>query len=962
MAEPDLSRGGAQPPRAGDTQQYGAGSFGTRGKIAVDSADVRAAKADVAALHKEFAGLLGTLKSLTAEFKKLGSAMPSTGKPATGGGGGGNGAGAGISNGGRGAGAGGGGGAVSSEGAIGGSKYYKTKMGLAAGLFGAEQLGSFWERRLPENIAVDTVGQRLSYGANGGISNLQATNAAMAASPFTSSRADMAQTAAQFTTMTGVASNGQLSAGMRTGLASASSLSVINPGMSQAEGGAMYGRLQSVKQTPMGWRVGQRIAVRGRSATAVFQDVRMQLRSKGVAIDLAAKEGVQPGGRIDMWLDQYFGEDQEQKDSFIQWLRSQQTFESKGNSGTFDPAKGANSPDYLKAGGVDTNSVYYKDLTTSTKRANREQVTFATKYGDISMQIELHDKANAAANAAAQATPFGPQMGPLASGFMQVEGILNSIGILRLLGIGRGAGGGMAGKLNLFKRAKPAGAAGVPGVSGGAGGLSGLGGGLSTAEMGVNAAGETVPLATLPAPPAGAAAGGAGLGAGGTAAIAIPVIISIIAALGLKDAMEEAKAHKAAGVETRKDKLVSWATIQSGQEGSADAAGSANFKGSIVKSMNPFLGAAVDSSNPDSIWSRAKSGWDNFWGGTGDPMQDQLQGISPQLRPKLAAMMKDNPNLFVNSGYRTFAKQSALQAQGFPVATGGSLHTSGRAADMGGDMSWLMENASKYGLWHPDPNEPWHVEGLDTKTLRGGYSMLGALNLGTATSGFQPGLLPAALLASLTGGGSSASSSAGGTGTTTGGEGSGASGPVDPNDPQIIDKLLHAIRTTESGGDYKSHTRAYGASGAYQFVPTTWNNYKGYAEAYMAPPEIQDEKAREMATNAWNQYHDPRKVAQYWFWPAEVGNDNFVVPGNGGITLGQYAERWMKNFGPVGDPGMTGGGGGGLNVNHAGNHFTINLGGIHVAQASMAEAERFADMVMGKIQERAGTLELRGAP
>lgn len=53
--------------------------------------------------------------------------------------------------------------------------------------------------------------------------------------------------------------------------------------------------------------------------------------------------------------------------------------------------------------------------------------------------------------------------------------------------------------------------------------------------------------------------------------------------------------------------------------------------------------------------------------------------------------------------------------------------------------------------------------------------------------------------------------------------------------------LKDRIICCESGGDYTAQNPVSTASGRYQFLDTTWNNYKGYSKARLAPPGVQDE-------------------------------------------------------------------------------------------------------------------------
>ncbi len=97
----------------------------------------------------------------------------------------------------------------------------------------------------------------------------------------------------------------------------------------------------------------------------------------------------------------------------------------------------------------------------------------------------------------------------------------------------------------------------------------------------------------------------------------------------------------------------------------------------------------------------------------------------------------------------------------------------------------------------------------------------------------------------------------------------------DPAGPQLNVKvpkhfgdILLTIRTIESGGNYTIPKNKGGASGAYQYIDSTWNNFKGYPSAYLAPAAIQDERAlADVKAILWTWKGDVSMVPVIWYYP-----------------------------------------------------------------------------------------------
>jgi hypothetical protein len=132
----------------------------------------------------------------------------------------------------------------------------------------------------------------------------------------------------------------------------------------------------------------------------------------------------------------------------------------------------------------------------------------------------------------------------------------------------------------------------------------------------------------------------------------------------------------------------------------------------------------------------------------------RMSKLQPSLREKLIRMMRENPRVGINSGYRdeshqerlfyeqmeeTTADRSEVEWDGrywkpksgkpFTAPPGRSMHGVGLAADIfeeGRDYSWIVANSARFGLnnwrakgWRHD--EPWHVQPQEVPRFRSQY-------------------------------------------------------------------------------------------------------------------------------------------------------------------------------------------------------------------------------------------------
>lgn len=133
-----------------------------------------------------------------------------------------------------------------------------------------------------------------------------------------------------------------------------------------------------------------------------------------------------------------------------------------------------------------------------------------------------------------------------------------------------------------------------------------------------------------------------------------------------------------------------------------------------------------------------------------------------------------------------------------------------------------------------------------------------------------------------------------------------------------LSKFMAAIRSVESGGNYRAvgPPTPYGrATGAYQFIDSTWGGYKGYRSAYLAPPAVQDARARQLMSSYYKEFHRWDLVAVAWHAGPGSARRALHDPAylrritDGNLTTAQYVDRVIGRMGKVKTGGGNGGGG-----------------------------------------------------
>lgn len=114
----------------------------------------------------------------------------------------------------------------------------------------------------------------------------------------------------------------------------------------------------------------------------------------------------------------------------------------------------------------------------------------------------------------------------------------------------------------------------------------------------------------------------------------------------------------------------------------------------------------------------------------------------------------------------------------------------------------------------------------------------------------------------------------------------------------IMSRIASGIRSTETGGKgaYKRKSYSSDACGAYQYMPSTWNNYMGYKGACQAPAWVQDKKMISELKYGYKKYKGNwKKVIAAHFMPARANNpSSWHLKNPGNPTVNQYVKSVMR--------------------------------------------------------------------
>jgi hypothetical protein len=109
----------------------------------------------------------------------------------------------------------------------------------------------------------------------------------------------------------------------------------------------------------------------------------------------------------------------------------------------------------------------------------------------------------------------------------------------------------------------------------------------------------------------------------------------------------------------------------------------------------------------------------------------------------------------------------------------------------------------------------------------------------------------------------------------------------------VISRLANGIKSVETGGATAYHRKSYSSSacGAYQYMPSTWDNYMGYKSACDAPGWVQDARIIHELEYNYKKYGDWEKVVASHLMPSRAGNPKtWNKPISGNPTVAHYVN------------------------------------------------------------------------
>lgn len=113
----------------------------------------------------------------------------------------------------------------------------------------------------------------------------------------------------------------------------------------------------------------------------------------------------------------------------------------------------------------------------------------------------------------------------------------------------------------------------------------------------------------------------------------------------------------------------------------------------------------------------------------------------------------------------------------------------------------------------------------------------------------------------------------------------------------FISRLANAIKSHETGGAGAYYRKSYSSSacGAYQYMPSTWDNFMGYKDACSAPAWVQDLRMIHELNHNFKKYGDWRKVVASHLMPSRANNmSSWKKPIKGNPTVDEYVRSVFK--------------------------------------------------------------------